>query len=314
MRFWLLRIGIGIGTLAVTLIVVVLVGSLLVNLATSGESKPVQQLWHGPFVEADGVLTAYRVWGSGNGTPVLLIGGFAEPTFVWDELATVLARDGHRVYALDLDGFGYTERRGPWTLAEWGDQVKGFMNAIGIKSPLVVGHSLGAAVAVELVRRGLADRIVLVDGDARGGGGPPGFVREVVSHTPLIKSALRIARHWDWPVHVILSNAYGPGHPVLDHALIEKWTEQFRANGAEHAIDQMVENGIPGFSRAQLRNIRVRATVVWGSKDSVDSRESGRQTAADLHARFVLVPGAGHISMVVFPTRVAQAIEAQLPS
>jgi len=307
---WFLRIAIGVVVLAAGLLAVLLVASSLFNLATNGESKPVEDLWHGRFVEADGLLTAYREWGS-HGTPIVLIGGFVEPSFVWDEVGPLLAREGHRVYALDLDGFGYTQRRGPWTLTEWGEQVGGFMHALGIEHPVVVGHSLGAAVAVELVRRGLATRIVLVDGDALSAGGAPGFIRDALSHTPLITSALRLATRWDWPVREILANAYGPSHPPLDHAVVEQWTNQFRADGAEHAISRLARHGIPGLTRAQLRNVRAEATVVWGDKDSVDSETAGRHTAADLHARFVLVRGAGHLVILTNPSAVARAISCR---
>jgi alpha-beta hydrolase superfamily lysophospholipase len=132
----LLRILTGLASLVVALVVVLLVASFSFNLATSGEGKAVRALWHGRFVEADGVLTAFREWGS-HGTPIVLVGGFVEPSFVWEEVAPLLARS-HRVYALDLDGFGYSERRGPWTLAEWGDQVQSFMRKLGRCPQLLV--------------------------------------------------------------------------------------------------------------------------------------------------------------------------------
>ena len=65
----------------------------------------------------------------------------------------------------------------------------------------------------------------------------------------------------------------------------------------------IAENGIAGFTRAKLRQIHVRALVIWGAADSVDPVSAGRQTAADLHARFVEVPKAGHISMFAGPRK-----------
>src|SRR5258706_15390657 len=107
---WLFRIVVGLASLVTALLVMLTIVSFSFNAATSAEGKPVQSLWHGRFVEADGVLTAFQQWGS-KGSPVVLVGGFIEPTFVWDKVARRLARS-HHVYALDLDGFGYTERRG----------------------------------------------------------------------------------------------------------------------------------------------------------------------------------------------------------
>lgn len=305
---WLLRIVLGLLTLAVSLAIMLLAASYLFNLATNGEGKPVTELWHGKFVTADGVLTAYREWGS-HGSPIVLIGGFIEPSFVWDEVGPRLAQAGHRVYALDLDGFGYSARRGPWTLSEWADQTEDFMKVLGIKLPVVVGHSLGAAVAIELVRRGLVSRTVLVDGDALNTGSPPGFVRAILARSPFVATALRLSLVWDWPAKLVMANAYGSKHPKFDHALVAEWTGQFRADGADHAIAEMIKHGVQGFTRAQLQAVRVEATVVWGSKDAVDPVSAGRQTARDLHARFVLIPGAGHLGLLTDPAAVASAIE-----
>ena len=306
---WLRRTLVGIVALAIGLLVLVLAASYVFNLATDGESRPVTSLWHGRFVEADGVLTAFREWGA-HGSPIVLIGGFLEPSFIWDEVGPRLAGAGHRVYALDLDGFGYSQRRGPWTLAEWADQVQGFMRALEIRDPVVVGHSLGAAVAVELARRRSASRVVLLDGDALRTGGPPRLLARILSHLPLATSAVRLSDDWDWPVEEILTNVYGPRHPKIDHQLVALWTGQFRADGAGHALTKLIGNGVQGFSASRLKSLRIAATVVWGSRDAVDPVSAGRQTARDLGARFILIPGVGHLALLTDPGAVARAIEA----
>jgi pimeloyl-ACP methyl ester carboxylesterase len=290
-------------TAVVALIVLVTVASVVFNAVTSDADVPVTALWHGPFVRTDGFLTAYRRWGT-HGTPIVLVGGFFEPSFVWDRVGPLLGRT-HRVYALDLDGFGYTERRGPWTLQEWGDQLTAFERALRLRQPIVVGHSLGAAVAVEAARRGLASRIVLLDGDALRSGGPPGWVRSVVLHTPFFTTAYRLATRWSWPVHRALSNAYG-SHPQT--IPVSRWTKQLRAQGARDAVRGLLSHGIAGVTRAELRATRAQATVIWGAEDEVDSREAGLGTAHDLHARFIVIPGAPHLSMLVAPRAVAAAI------
>ncbi|MGH3003586.1 MAG: alpha/beta fold hydrolase [Gaiellaceae bacterium] len=295
------------GGVVVGVLVLVTLGSLAYNAATSDADVPVTQLWHGRFVEADGVLTAYRRWGT-HGSPIVLVGGFLEPSFVWRGVGPQLARAGHRVYALDLDGFGYTQRRGPSTLAEWADQVQGFAKALGLHRPLVVGHSLGAAVAVEVAHRGGASRIVLLDGDALGGGGPPGWIRTALLHTPFYTTGYRLVPHASWVVRRILETAYGPNRPKLDGAEIRRWTDQLRARGARQGLRRLAEHGLAGFTTAELGRMRLRATVVWGVDDQVDEPSAGRATARLLHAPFVEIRHAGHLSMLSEPNTVAAAI------
>jgi len=301
------RIVILLVSVIVGLIVLVTLASFAYNAVTSDANVPVTKLWHGKFVTADGVLTAYRQWGT-HGTPIILVGGFLEPSFVWNGVGPRLAASGHRVYALDLDGFGYSERRGPSSLAEWADQVEGFAGALDLKRPAIVGHSLGAAVALEVARRGKASRVVLLDGDGLSVGGPPHWVRNILVRLPLFTTALRLAPKADWAVRRILANAYGPRHPKLDGKEISRWTDQLRATGARAGLQRIAVNGLAGFTRPELQKLKVRARVVWGADDQVDSPAAGRASAADLHAQFVEIPGAGHLSMLTAPAAVAAAI------
>jgi pimeloyl-ACP methyl ester carboxylesterase len=73
----------------------------------------------------------------------------------------------------------------------------------------------------------------------------------------------------------------------------------------------MAANGIAGFTRQGLRALHVPALVVWGASDNVDPVASGRQSARDLHAPFVLVHGAGHLSMLAAARKVAAAIASR---
>jgi pimeloyl-ACP methyl ester carboxylesterase len=285
------------------LVAAVTLASVIYNAATSDPNIPVSELWHGKTVGG----TAYRQWGT-SGTPVVLLGGFLEPSFVWEDVGPLLAQ-GHRVYALDLDGFGYTERRGPWTLEHWGDQVQAFCKALGLKKPIVIGHSLGAAVSVELARRGIASQIVLVDGDALSGGvGPPALVKRALVKSPYFTTAYRFLLRSPWAVRWIVKRAYGPDPPTIDDAEIRRWTDPLRAKDAPQALQAMAENDIAGFTREDLRRVNVPALVVWGASDNVDPVSAGRQTARDLEAHFILVQGAGHLSMLAAANAVAAAI------
>jgi pimeloyl-ACP methyl ester carboxylesterase len=71
----------------------------------------------------------------------------------------------------------------------------------------------------------------------------------------------------------------------------------------------MLGYGIQGVSVQTLRGVRVPRLVLWGADDSVDSPSAGRRTARLLHARFVTIPGAGHLSMLAAPRAVARAID-----
>jgi pimeloyl-ACP methyl ester carboxylesterase len=303
MKRWLRRIGIAFAALVLALTA----ASLIYNAATAGRDVAAAKLYAGPYVDADTTRLAYRRWGT-YGSPVVLLGGFIEPSWVWHEVGALLGRT-HRVYALDLPPFGYSQRRGPYTLAHWTDLVEGFDRRLGIHRPVLVGHSLGAAVAVSVATQSPQSvaGIVLLDGDALPGGGGGALLTHLLV-PPWFTSLYRIATGWDWIFRRGLRSAWGSRSPI-PKAAVDEFERPFRVSGTASAFVSMLGHGIQGVSTATLSQVRVRALVAWGSEDTVDSVSAGRRTATIMHAPFVTIPRAGHLSMLARPALVARAIE-----
>ena len=302
-RRWLRRIGIAIAVL----FLLVTLASLAYNAATSGRDVAATKLYAGPYVSVDGTSLAYRKWGT-HGRAIVLLGGFVEPSWVWHAVGPLLARR-HRVFALDLPPFGFSQRRGPYTLARWARLVHGFAARMHLGRPVVVGHSLGAAVAVRLGadEPSAVSRIVLLDGDALPGGGA-GWASNLLV-PPWYTSAYRIVTGSDWIVRRGLSGAWGGDGP-LPAAAVGEFQRPFHVSGTAAAFRSLLGYGIQGVPPSTLRQVQVPRLVVWGAQDSVDSVAAGRHSATLLHARFVLVPRAGHLSMLAAPAAVAHAIGA----
>ena len=304
LRRWAKRIGLGL----LGLFAVLTVASVVYNAATAGAVKPPTALYAGPFVRVDGKLVAYRKWGA-HGTPIILLGGFIVPSSVWDGVGKRLGRD-HRVYALDLPPFGYTEREGPYTLRGWVELLRAFETRFGLHHPVLVGHSLGAAgvVAAALWHRGDPKGIVLLDGDAISAGGAPSWLGTVLVG-PWFTSIFRIATSSDWIFRRGLAGAY-PNHPPFTREFLDEWERPFKVQGTLDALRAMLRHGILGFQLAQLRAVRTRALVLWGAQDTVDSVSAGRRSAQALRAPFRLIAGTGHLSMLSAPKAVARAVDA----
>ena len=62
--------------------------------------------------------------------------------------------DTHQVVYIDHRGNGRsTGARETWNLAQWGDDVKGLCDALGIEKPIVYGNSFGGMVAMSYASR-----------------------------------------------------------------------------------------------------------------------------------------------------------------
>lgn len=308
LRRWTRRSAIGL----LVVLAAVTVASLAYNLATDGRDRPAMALYAGPYVMVDKTLVAYRQWGQA-GASVVLVGGFVEPSWVWQRLGPLLGRN-HRVWAIDLPPFGYTQRNSRYTLADWVSLLRGFERELRIVRPVVVGHSLGAAVAVADALRdpqGTAG-IVLLDGDALAAAGGAGWLTHLLIN-PYYTSLFRFVSGSDWLVRRALRGAYGPHPPQLDHRLLRQWEQPFRVQGTREAFKKLLSYGIQGFHLDELAAVRIPRIVVWGANDTVDSVAAGRHTATALHAPFIVVPAAGHLSMLTNPSAVAAAINRLQP-
>lgn len=280
--------------------------SLVYNLATNGDQKPASALYPGPYVQIDGRAVAYRELGT-QGTPIIFLGGFAEPSWVWEQAAQRLARD-HRVYALDLPPFGYSERKGPYGLADWTRLVRDFAAHFGLRRPFIVGHSLGAAVAVNVGLQAPANTagVVLLDGDALPVGGPHWMANLFIN--PYYTTLFRLVTHSDWLVHKVLVQAYGPDRPPITSVQVDAFERAFRVQGTEKGFHDLFRGGVQGLTLGDLRRLKVPRIVVWGQHDTVDDIKAGRTSAQALGVKLTVIPRAGHLSMLDEPAAVAKAI------
>jgi pimeloyl-ACP methyl ester carboxylesterase len=123
-----------------------------------------KQYAKGKFVMVDGKKVHYLEKGSGS--PVILIHGFLYHTVMWQKNIDALA-EKFKVYAVDLWGFGYSERlpQLEYSFALYGKQIKGFMEALGISKAALVGQSMGGGICVYVTAKHpeKVDRLILVD-------------------------------------------------------------------------------------------------------------------------------------------------------
>lgn len=292
----------------VALLAAVTIAAIAVDASSYRESRPATSLYPGPFVRVGRTLVAYRSWGKA-GSPIVLLGGAAEPSWVWHRVGPVLAAAGHRVVAVDLPPFGYTQRHGPYTLAGSLRLLDGFEHTLRLQKPLLVGHSLGAgfAAGAALARPHDIGGIVLLDGDGLAFGGGGSWLSHLLVY-PWFPAAYRLLTGWDWLVGRVLRNAWGPSPPKFSHATLAQFERPFLVDGTAGALRQLSGHGLPGVTLAQLRAIRVPRAVVWGAEDRVDSMASGRATAAALGVPFETIPRTGHLSMLTHPRRVAALV------
>jgi pimeloyl-ACP methyl ester carboxylesterase len=100
-------------------------------------------------VQVGEIDIAYKMFG--NGTPVLLINGFAAPMNFWDPIFLKELSTNHTVIVFDNRGIGNTTSgEKHFTIKQFADDTAGLLEALKIKKADVVGWSVGGMIAQEL--------------------------------------------------------------------------------------------------------------------------------------------------------------------
>lgn len=133
------------------------------------------RLLYGANVHANGIRQHYLRFG-GTGAPLILVPGITSPAATWAFVAERLSRH-YDTYVLDIRGRGISES-GPevdYSLDACAADVAGLADALELPSFIILGHSMGARIALR-ASRSLGARIhklVLVDPPVSGPGRRP---------------------------------------------------------------------------------------------------------------------------------------------
>jgi len=98
----------------------------------------------------NGVRIHFLEHGSG-GPPLVLLPGITSPAQTWAFVSDRLGAFAH-VYTLDIRGRGLSQG-GPdlgYRLADYAADAAALIEALGLKAPVVLGHSMGARIAIAL--------------------------------------------------------------------------------------------------------------------------------------------------------------------
>ena len=103
------------------------------------------------FYRAGAVRT--RALEAGSGTPLILLHGAGGHAEAYSRNLVEHAKHFH-VYAIDMIGHGFTDRPDlPYELDDFANHLRDFLDAIGARSVLLSGESLGAMVSIRFAAR-----------------------------------------------------------------------------------------------------------------------------------------------------------------
>ncbi|PSN13550.1 alpha/beta hydrolase [filamentous cyanobacterium CCT1] len=261
-----------------------------------------------------------------TGPALVLLHGFGASVGHWRKNIPALA-ENHRVFALDLLGFGKSAKPTPgeplpYDFDTWGAQVVDFVKEIVQEPAFLVGNSIGGVVALEaaVMFPDQSRGVVLVDcalrqiSDRKLHAQPP--MRRL--GRPLLKKVLRNRAlvHWLFRqiarperIRTVLRTAYGNPEAVTDE-LIELLLKPAREPGAADVFWAFINNFDGPLPEDLLPQLTCPALILWGTADPWEPIALGRELANfPAVEAFIPLEGAGHCPQDEIPEVVNRHLQ-----
>jgi magnesium chelatase accessory protein len=252
----------------------------------------------------------WHVQVTGTGPDLLLLHGAGASAHTWHRL---MPRLDHRfrLIAPDLPGHGFTQSpKGRASLPQVARDVATLMGNMDAAPHIVIGHSAGGAIALELARQGLLDidRIVVVNGALEDFRGPAGVIfplmARVMAMNPL--TGLFLSRGSSDAQVRSLIGATGSN---LDAEALTLYARLIaRRAHVDGTLAMMAQWSLKELGAA-LPQISVPTLFLHGANDqAVAPSVAERAARAMPDARLVTFPGVGHLAQEEIPDRVAEEV------
>ncbi len=270
-------------------------------LDTPPDPSPLPSLGGRPSFERPGVPAAAVPLAP----PVVLIHGSGGAINWWDELTPLLAGQGRRVIAIDMLGYGGSDKPSSgYSIESQAGLVAQVLTRLDVDRAAVVGHSLGGKVATALAETspGLVAGVAILDIAPDSSYGGLGSTAQAARLPVLGQAIWRIAP--DFLLRRNLEQAFAPGFEVPEAFVddINAMTYTAYSDSAEESeaytdakpLDQRLEEtGLP-------------LLVIFGGQDQIyPARESLSAYAAVRGVETVFIPEAGHSPNVETPEKTA---------
>lgn len=246
------------------------------------------------FAEVAGARVRYI--DVGEGPAVVLIHGFASSLDVWPAVVEALEKK-HRVIALDLKGFGWSDRPdGDYSPAAQAQLVIALLDRLGVKQAAFVGHSWGSSVVLTLALRApeRVTRIALYDAWVYEAQLPTAFL---FSRADGVGEAIFGLFYDQRPDDKIELAFYDP--TLLSQDLVDDVEEQLARPGTTAAALAAVRGQRYEEIEKRYKEIEKPVLLLWGREDRVTTLEYGERLSNELpNAKLVVYPQCGHFPMI----------------
>lgn len=245
-----------------------------------------------PYLDLNGERIYYALQRNQiDSVAVLLLHGAGENHLIWP--IGLRRLPGAIVYAIDLPGHGKSAGTGRSTIADYAAWVISFLDALHLPAAVLIGHSMGGAIAQQLAltQPEQTTALVLIATGAKLRVAPQLLE---LAHTDFL-AAVELVSEWEWG-------------PIAPEEFKELGKQQLLTNSPAVMLDDY--RACDAFNvRDELKKIVAPTLIIAGDADRMTPLKHATFMAGQIpQARLRVVPEAGHMVMLEAADTVTQAV------
>ncbi len=265
------------------------------------------------FVEVDGATIHYQEFGDAANPTLVLIHGFSASTYVWKTVAPMLADLHFHVVAVDLLGYGYSDKPSAfdYTIGSQARMIERLMDRLGIGRATVIGSSYGGAIAatVALDYPERVEKLVLVDS----------VINDDQRENLLLKlAAIPLIGEFITPFLIdsktflkyrMQSTIAPANHHLITRERIEAVRRPLSAADGHRSLLRTTRNWDACRIEQDANLINQPTLIIWGEEDTVIPIRNGEKLSDEiLNSRFIVLKNCGHVPQEEKPERFVQLV------
>lgn len=233
---------------------------------------------------------------------VVFIHGGEQDHSAWGLQSRYLAHHGFAVLAVDLPGHGHSAGAARATIEDMADWIIALLDAAGVNTATLIGHSMGSLVALECAAR-FAQRVERVALLATAF--PMRVSPDLLAATRNDEARARdMINIWSHAAYAHYPSSPGPGFWVAGVNLRLMQRQRPGVLHADFAACNNYKNGLRSAAK-----LRCPALLLLAQRDSMTPARAARELASAIaHAKQITIEGSGHNLMAEKPDEVLDAL------
>ena len=264
------------------------------------------------FTEIGSTRVHYQDAGDENGPALILIHGFISSTLIWRDVFLPLADAGFRVIAIDLPGYGYSDKPADarYTIDSQAHAVVSLMDQLGLDTATIVGASYGGAIAatIALDYPERVEKLVLVG--AVSNDQPKKKLLLRILQIPLIGDIVTpLYLGSRWTLRKRMEDMYRRVGRPIDERMIAARHHLLETANVHRAMIRTVRRWNANRIQQQAPLIRAATLLVWGDDDNhIPLSEGLRLRDAIPDARLIVFRNCGHLPPTEYPEKFVEIV------